>query len=171
MGRIGHESSGAGDNDTGDQDIPGSAERKRFRSRGGAALRPPRGRLGAAFIRAPALRGATAGFDFLAALFAPVRLTPGLAAVGVAFFGAADFPRRFGLPHRRPPPLRRRDDPRPPLRAEAAFLLAGLRWRWRRGGDHEALGAAVAGDDPLRIVAGALRRARTRPSFRSPAAR
>ncbi len=40
--------------------------------------------------------------------------------------------RRRGLPGRRPTPLRRRDDPRPPLGAQAALLLAGLRGRWSR---------------------------------------
>ena len=38
----------------------------------------------------------------------------------------------LGLPHRRPPPLRRRDDPRSPLGAQAALLPGGLRGHRRR---------------------------------------
>ena len=53
---------------------------------------PAAGRLTSAFARPAAFRGATAGFDFLAALVAPIRLRPGLAAAGIAFSGAADFP-------------------------------------------------------------------------------
>ena len=38
----------------------------------------------------------------------------------------------LGLPNRRPPPLRRRDDPRSPLGAQAALLPGGLRGHRRR---------------------------------------
>ena len=37
----------------------------------------------------------------------------------------------FGPSHGRPSLPGRRNDPRPPLGAKAALLLAGLRWRWR----------------------------------------
>jgi hypothetical protein len=59
---------------------------------------------------------------------------PSFAAAGVAFSGAPDFPAALAFPQRRPPPLRRGDDPRQPPGAEAAFLLAGLRWQRRRSG-------------------------------------
>ena len=86
----------------------------------------------------------------------------------VAFFRMAVFPRRFGLPHRRPPPLRRRDDPRAALGAEAALpswrpspALASVPLQpWppgqppavplrgsyapARGGEYDALGRFVA---------------------------
>ena len=61
---------------------------------------PAAGRLTAAFVRPTAFRGVIAGSDFLAAPLRAVRFTPGLAAA-VALFGAR-FPRRFGLPQRRP---------------------------------------------------------------------
>jgi hypothetical protein len=57
-----------------------------------------------AFVRPTAFRGATAGFDFLAALLRPARFRPGLAAAGfaeaagVAFFGTADFPAALAFP-------------------------------------------------------------------------
>src|ERR1035438_216626 len=68
---------------------------------GAAACPPcalsPAGRLGASAPPA-AFRGATAGAEFLAALFVPTRFRPGLAAAAVAFFGAAAVESERGLP-------------------------------------------------------------------------
>jgi hypothetical protein len=94
------------------------------------------------------------------------------------FLRRGSFPRGFGLPHRPPPLLRRRDDSRAPLGDQAAFLPGGHRWRRRRRG---SLGlprgppSVSSARRPCRRAAGlkirlGLRRARTRPSFRSPAA-
>lgn len=46
--------------------------------------------------------------------------------------GLRTCPSGFGPSHGRPSLPGRRNDPRPPLGAKAALLLAGLRWRWRR---------------------------------------
>jgi hypothetical protein len=72
--------------------LPGRRRRgKRFRRRAvpPCAL-PATGRLGAAFVRPTAFRGATARFDFLAALAWAAPFRPGLAAGAV--FAALAFP-------------------------------------------------------------------------------
>jgi hypothetical protein len=94
--------------------LPRCAPSRRLRHRGSLpALRPPRGRSPRRRLRpAVAFRGATAAGDDCS--------------------GAADFPRRLCLPDRRPPLLRRPDDARAALRAEAALLPGGRRWHRRR---------------------------------------